>query len=171
MYFLSPDLAESFSQTQNPSAEDKKAPEVCFQIKCPTKFEMIIIAQTSMLDFASSRSLLTDSQTPWKRRKNIFDNHVRLFWWWWHWQRRLKTTLTASMMFLVATTETPLSATPCENRKLSLWYLCRSLWKVILIILTLYSSEDKVVCTLYLLYVAEHHLFAGSFNLLDQADQ
>ena len=62
--FLSPDLAEFFSQTQSPLAEDRKVPEISFQIKCPTKFEMIIIAQTSMFDFASSKSLLTDSQTP-----------------------------------------------------------------------------------------------------------
>ena len=91
-----------------------------------------------MLDFASSRSLFIVTQTPWNK-SNICQCCSDLIF-----------TLTASMMFLVATTETPLSATP--------WYVER-------------ESYSWKVRVRHLLYVAEHHLLAGGLQLLDQADQ
>ena len=67
-----------------------------------------------------------------------------------------KFTLTASMMFLVATTDTPLSATPWEGEGGHFVH---------------FLPFFVVKKMFHLLYVSKHHLLTGRLNLLDQTDQ
>ena len=103
-----------------------------------------------MFVFASSRSLFAESQTPWNKFNYKHFQKDKVF------ELVSKFTFTASIMFLVATTDTPLSATPWEGEGGHFVH---------------FLPFFVVKKMFHLLYVSKHHLLTGRLNLLDQTDQ